>query len=190
MRKALIASVVVGALAYAAPASAGCWATVDLSQPPNDIARGTNWTANLTVLQHGRYPLPDAADAAPTVTIANRAGEKRTFTAKPVDPAKGTYSAEVVFPSGGTWTYAVFDDFRSMNGRPVPCSTTHEIAVGGAGSRQTNATFVRPPTDGSPDAARGFSLWRLTGALGATLLIVLGVFVALRSRRPLFADHS
>src|SRR5688572_12535059 len=128
MRKALFASVLVAALTYAAPATAGCWATAELAAPPARTSTGTTWTAHITVLQHGAYPLPDAADARPTVTISKN-GDRETFTAKPVDPSKGTYEARVVFPSGGTWTYAVYDDFTSAHGEEVPCSRTHELGT-------------------------------------------------------------
>lgn len=187
MRKALFMSVLVGALTYAAPATAGCWATVELSPRPSKITRGTTWTAHLTVLQHGRNPLPDAADARPIVTIENGAGRRRTFTAQPVDPAKGTYAARVVFPSGGTWTYKVFDDFTSAGGEPVPCSRTHEVYPGGS--------MPLPPPEGvalTPPAASddgdGFPVWPVTGGLGAALLLVGGlVFLAVRMRRTAVA---
>jgi hypothetical protein len=61
MRKALIGTVVLAALAFAAPASAGCWATAGLAPPSEGTAAGQVWTARITVLQHGRNPLPDAA---------------------------------------------------------------------------------------------------------------------------------
>ena len=187
MRKALFAAVVVAALTYAAPAAAGCWATVDLNRPPSEITAGTTWTAELTVLQHGRNPLPDAAAARPTVTITNGAGERKTFTASPVDPSKGTYSAQVVYPSAGNWTYAVFDDFTSANGEAVPCSRTHEIAFGTAGAEETSATFVAPPTEGSTGGG-GFPFWPVTGGLGLVLLIIGGaVFFGIRTRRTAVA---
>jgi hypothetical protein len=179
MRKALFVSVLVGALAYAAPASAGCWATVQLAGPPAGTKAGATWTAEITVFQHGRYPLPDAADARPTVTIANSAGDRKTFTAKPVDPAKGTYAANVVFPSGGTWTYAVFDDFTSANGQSVPCSQTHELGTAKIGG---------PPAGTATTGGGSFPVWPVTGAFSAALLIVAGaVFFAVRARRTAVA---
>jgi hypothetical protein len=190
MRKALFVSVLLGALFYAAPAAAGCWATVQLTQPPGTTASGTKWTAGLTVLQHGRNPLPDAADARPTLTITNQAGDRRTFTAKPIDPSKGTYAAEVVFPSGGTWSFAVFDDFTSANGNPVPCSRTHELGTAQAVGRKPPTPTAAAPTPprSSPGDAGGFPVWPLTGGLGAALLVIGGlVFLALRGRRTAVA---
>lgn len=187
MRRALFVCAVVGALVYAAPAAAGCWATVELSRPPTHIAPGTTWTATLTVLQHGRYPLPDASDARPTITITNRAGERRTFTATPVNPAKGTYAATVVFPSGGELSYAVFDDFTSSNGEPVSCSRRHEIVFGRNGSREIGATYVAPPAEGSAGGGR-LPVWPLMGGLAAALLLVGGaVLYRARARRTAVA---
>ena len=188
MRKALFVSVLVGALAYAGPAAAGCWATVQLSQPPAKTSPGMKWTAQLTVLQHGRYPLPDAAAARPTLTIANRSGERRTFAAKPVDPAKGTYSSEVVFPSSGSWTLAVFDDFTSANGEPVPCSRTHEFGIGGIPGRSlpTAPKAAPTPSGSSPRASSGFPVWPVTGGLALVALAGLA-FVGLRGRRTAVA---
>jgi hypothetical protein len=184
MRKALFLSVVVGALTYVAPAAAGCWATVQLSRPPAKTFPGMKWTAQLTVLQHGMYPLPDAAAARPTLTIANRSGERRTFAAKPVDPAKGTYSAEVLFPSSGSWTFAVFDDFTSANGEPVPCSRTHEFGIAGTPGRSlpTAAKAAPTPSGSSPRDSGRSPLWAVTGGFAFLALAGL-VFVGVRGRR-------
>src|ERR671914_112659 len=73
MRRLLLTTLVLAGLAYPEVAGAGCWATVTLAPPPAGTAAGDVWTARLTVLQHGRNPLPDAADARPTLTISNGA---------------------------------------------------------------------------------------------------------------------
>ena len=177
MRKALFVCAAIGALIYAAPAAAGCWATVQLASPPAAATAGSVWTAELTVLQHGRNPLPDAATARPTVTIT-KGSERKTFTATPVDASKGTYSAKVVFPSAGKWSYAVFDDFTSWNGQPAPCSKTHELGTveisGGPGS--------------TGDSSGGFPAGRVVGGVGAALLAAAGlVLVARRARRTAVA---
>lgn len=176
MRKALFVGVVLAALAYAAPAAAGCWATVQLAPPPAGTTAGKAWAAEITVLQHGRNPLPDAGDAKPTVTITNAAGDSKTFTAKPVDPSKGTYSAKVVFPSGGTWNYAVFDGFTSADGEPVPCSRTHEVGT---------VTIGKGTPGISTSGTGGLPIWPLAGA--ALLLVAVAAFFGrrrgLRARR-------
>lgn len=176
MRKALFMGVLLAGLAYAAPAAAGCWATVQLAPPPAGTAAGKAWVAELTVLQHGRNPLPDASDARPLVTITNAAGDSKTFTAKPVDASKGTYSAEVVFPSGGTWNYAVFDDFTSSYGEPAPCSKTHQLGTAKIGKGASGI---------STSGTGGLPVWALAGA--ALLIAAVAVFFGrkrgLRTRR-------
>lgn len=176
MRKALFVSVLFGALAYAAPATAGCWATAQLVKPPEGTPAGTPWTAKVTILQHGRNPLPDAPDARPRVGISNAEGDRRFFTAKPVDPTKGTYEADIIFPSNGTWKFAVFDDFTTWNKQSAPCSRWHNLGTVHIGPV--------PPGTSSPDAAGSFPVWPVTGGLGAVLLILGGaVFFAVRARR-------
>jgi YtkA-like len=178
MRKAIFVSALIGALVYAAPAAAGCWATVHLASPPTVVRSGTVWSAELTVLQHGRNPLPDAADARPTVTITNADGIKKTFTAKPVDPSKGTYSAEVVFPSAGRWIYAVFDDFTTWNGEQAPCARTHQIGA---------ATMRQGPPSGSGSETSGFGGWPLAGAAAGMLALGAGLVLLTRRRRTAVA---
>jgi hypothetical protein len=163
MRKVLLGGVLLAAFTFASPAGAGCWATVGLAPPPKGLAAGETWTAEIKVLQHGRNPLPDAADAKPTVTISNRAtDDRKTFDAKPTDPAAGLYEAKVVFPSPGLWDYEVFDGFTSMDGEEAPCAQTHTFAtvrIGGS----------------APSTASAFPLAPLGGGLGALLLIGIGV---------------
>jgi hypothetical protein len=186
MRKALIAAVVVAALTFAAPASAGCWATVALTPPPARTAAGEVWTAKITVLQHGRHPLPDAADATPKVTIINReTRERQTFTATASDPAAGVYHARVVFPSAGAWSYEVFDGFTSWNGEPAPCAQTHTFAavqIGHPGAGGPGGSSESSTTDAS-----SFPLWPLVGGLGALLVAITVVVYFVRrhgSRTP------
>lgn len=170
MRKALFVGVLLAALANAAPAAAGCWATVQLASPPAGTAAGKAWTAKITVLQHGRNPLPDASDARPNVTITNAAGDRKVFTAKPVDASKGLYSAKVVFPSGGTWNYAVFDGFTTAGGQPAGCERTHELGA---------VTIGKGSPGVSTAGASGFPVWALAGSA----LLIGGVAVFFGRRR-------
>jgi hypothetical protein len=175
MRTVFIGAILTAALTFVAPASAGCWATVDLDPPPKGIAAGDVWTAELTVLQHGRNPLPDAADATPTVTIVNgESGERRAFKAPASDPAAGRYEAEVVFPSGGAWSYEVFDGFNTWNGEPAPCAQTHTFASVHVGGPRAAAG------EGSAPTASGFSIWPPAGAVGVLLIGGIALVYLLR----------
>jgi hypothetical protein len=176
MRKVLLGGVLLAAFTFASPAGAGCWATVGLAPPPKGLEAGKAWTAEIKVLQHGRNPLPDAADAKPTVTIINRATDDRTtFTAKATDPAAGLYEARVVFPVPGAWDYEVFDDFTSFDGEAAPCARTHafdDVRIGGTAP---------------PSSAGAFPVAPVGGGLGALLLVGVGVLY-LRRRNGL--QHS
>ena len=114
MRRILIAAIAAGALYQAGVASAGCMATVGLAPPPQGIAPGTTWSAEITVLQHGVQPLPNAKTAQPTLTIVNT---ETRHASRPSSPSarriRPSTSAEVVFPAAGSWRYEVFDDFTS-----------------------------------------------------------------------------
>jgi hypothetical protein len=178
MPKALIAGAcALAALVFAAPASAGCWATVGLAPPPAGTAAGEPWTAKITVLQHSRNPLPDADAAVPRITILNDSGAQQTFRAKATDPEAGVYEANVVFPSGGTWRYEVFDGFTSWNGKPAPCAKTHTFG----------AVQIGGPAASSGSDAGTFPVWPVVGGLGALLAAGLGLVYFLRrhaSRAP------
>ncbi len=97
---------VTGSLLAPAGAGAGGFATVGLAPLPATLPAGAPWTVRLTVLQHGRTPLPGLE---PTVLIAR--GERRaSFTAVPTREP-GVYRAVVRFPSPGRWDVEVDDGF-------------------------------------------------------------------------------
>ncbi len=189
MKRILIAAVLVGALVQAGAASAGCMATVGLTPPPQGIAPGTTWSAELTVLQHGVQPLPNADTARPTLTIVNtKTGEQQTFVAKQTkDPA--VFVANVVFPAAGSWRYEVYDDFSSDGGGPVPCAQTHTfsaVTIGGGGpaggGEPPSPTPVDPLPTVSSAGGSGFPVWPVVGGALAALA-ALAVSVALLRRR-------
>jgi hypothetical protein len=199
MRRLLIVAIAAGALIQAGTASAGCWATVGLAPPPDGIGPGDTWIARMTVLQHGRTPLPDAKTARPTLTIRNDAtGGQRTFVARPTkDPT--VFTASVVFPSAGSWNYEVFDGFTTWQGEPAPCAQTHTfsaVAVGGApaggGEPPAPAPAPADPAVASAESSGdGFPVWPVVGsALAALAAFVLGAGVIRRRRRgPEVAVH-
>jgi hypothetical protein len=192
MKRILIAAVLVGALVQAGAASAGCMATVGLAPPPQGIAPGTAWTAEMTVLQHGVRPLPNADTARPTLTIVNaETGAERTFVARRTeDPA--VFVANVVFPTAGSWRYNVYDDFSSEGGAPVPCAQTHSfsaVTVGGgpaAGGGEPPASTPAPahplPAAASSANDSTFPMWPVVGGILAALA-ALGVTLAVMRRR-------
>ena len=186
MRRILIAAVLLGSLVQAGVASAGCNATVGLAPPPQGIGPGTTWTAEMTVLQHGVTPLPNADTARPTLTIVNdETGATRTFTSRSTgDPA--VFAADVVFPAAGSWRYEVYDDFTAWeDDTAAPCAQTHEFAavtVGGApasgGGTPPAPTQLAAATNGG-----GFPVWPVVGAALAALAAVALSAAVLRRRR-------
>ena len=195
MRRILIAAIAAGALYQAGVASAGCMATVGLAPPPQGIAPGTTWSAEITVLQHGINPLPNQKTAEPTLSIVNtETGAEQTFLARRTkDPA--VYTAQVVFPAAGSWRYEVFDDFTSDASGPVPCAQTHTFAavdVGGpaGGGSQTPPSSGEPapaPAQPVPSAATGgdgsFPVWPVVGAVLAGLAAIATSLLLVRRHR-------
>ena len=105
MKKLLLAGIaVLAALAVAASAQAGCWATVKLSSMPT----GRVWDVNVTPLQHGRTLLPGAK---PRIEIRRASGRWHVFAARPTAKA-GVFHARVVFPARGTWQLRIWDGFE------------------------------------------------------------------------------
>jgi hypothetical protein len=195
MRRILIAAIAAGALYQAGVASAGCMATVGLAPPPQGIAPGTAWSAEITVLQHGVQPLPNQKTAQPTLTIVNtKTGAERTFVAQRTkDPA--VYVADVVFPAAGNWRYQVFDDFTSDGSGPVPCAQTHTFAAvdiggpagGGSQTPPSSGEAAPVPAQPVPSASTGddggFPVWPVVGAVLAGLAAIAASLVLLRRRR-------
>ena len=161
MRRLAIAIAFVGMLA-APTAHAGGWATVTLAPPPAGLEVDETWTAQLTVLRHGRTPTDGAA---PSITIRGQSGSQ-TFRAKPAGTT-GKYVAHVVFPTAGSWDYDVSDGLTAT----------------GYGYSQTH-TYA--PVDIAPGTGGGSGLPAWPIALAAIALVAAGAIalVRQRGRRP------
>src|SRR5918994_2777230 len=111
MRLLLVLLTLLTLLVAAPAAHAGGFATVGLDSMPT----GTDWSVQITVLQHGKTPLEGIT---PQVDIRQGA-TTRTFTATPAG-APGVYRADVTFPSGGRWEYSVRDGFADVSPHTFP----------------------------------------------------------------------
>jgi hypothetical protein len=161
-----MAMVAAGVLAVPAAALGGGWATVELSSTPDGLRSGQDWTAAMTVLQHGRTPLENIE---PAVTVTERGtGATRTYRARPTD-RPGVYRFDVRFPRAGDWEYVVDDGFSQRHSYPP-------VRI----DAESGASTVAAASGG--DAAR---LWRAVGAALAAGVLAAGLTVAVQRRRPL-----
>jgi len=156
-------------LVLPAVAGAGGFATVGLSSLPDGTAPGEPWHVTLTILQHGRTPLPDLS---PVVRIRSADGATtRTYPARPARRV-GVYTADVVFPTAGRWRYAIDDGF----------SQTHDFAPATIGTAAT-----APPVDAASGGAKagGTNVGAaFAAAAAAGVLATLLAAALMRSRRP------
>jgi hypothetical protein len=129
MRRLLaVAAVAAAALATAPSAHAGGFATVGLDSTPQGAAAGEVWRVQLTILAHGRTPLPGLR---PQVRISSGKTE-RSFPARPAGRA-GVYRAEVVFPRAGRWSYTVDDGYVDQRHEFPPVTIGEATTVSRAG---------------------------------------------------------
>ena len=163
---------ITGLLALPAGATAGGWATVELSSTPDGLAPGKPWRVDIAVLQHGRTPLDNVH---PTVTITSADGSaRRTFATRPAG-RPGVYRASVTFPKTGQWRYVVDDDFTARH--PYP-----PVQIGEGGGATASG---RSAADADTVADGGLALDRL-GLAALAGLAAAGLTLAparLRSRR-------
>src|SRR4051794_7890797 len=181
VRRALAATAVVAvaaalALALSGVAAAGGFATVGLSSLPDGTAPGKPWHVTLTILQHGRTPLPNLR---PTVRIRSADGKTtRTFAARPADKA-GVYTADVVFPAAGRWRYSINDNFSQVHSfAPVAIGRSQ------AGPGPRSPSGAGPAGAGAPTPREGGGVGAaIAAAVAAGLLAALLAFTLLRRRR-------
>ena len=109
---------ILSLLLLAAPAAAlaGGFATTGLSSTPEGLRAGQTWKVELTILQHGRTPLPDLR---PEIVTSDADGHRTTYRAQPA-ARPGHYTATVPFPRAGQWTYLVYDGFDNATPTTYP----------------------------------------------------------------------
>jgi hypothetical protein len=129
MRVLVVVCAAVVALAVAAPASSGGWATVGFEPLPDGMSAGGTWTPTITIKQHGMTPL---AGLAPVVEIYDEAGDVTRFDATETSEV-GVYEADVVFPTAGDWRVTIHSGFGDSYVTYGPFAIG---APGGGGSRE------------------------------------------------------
>ena len=127
------------ALAFPATALGGGYATLGLQSLPEGIEPGETWTAEFTVLAHGRTPF---VDGHPSVTVRDSGGELvGSFPGRLVNKS-GLYRAEVVFPENGRYEYVIDDGYSQRHTFPA-------VTVGDGGGDP-----VPSPPPAEPSAAQ------------------------------------
>ncbi|HVF77056.1 MAG TPA: hypothetical protein VNA28_02065 [Solirubrobacteraceae bacterium] len=126
---------IIGLLALPAAASAGGWATVELSSTPDGLKPGATWNVEVKVMQHGRTPL---SGVHPSVAITS-GDVTRTFASRPTGKP-GVHRVSVRFPQAGTWRYVVDDGFTMRHSYPpVQIGTVGRSAPEAAASTASGA---------------------------------------------------
>ena len=130
------------ALTLPATALGGGYATLGLQSLPHGIEPGETWTAEFTVLAHGRTPF---VDGHPSVTVRRSGGDLvGSFPGRLVNKT-GLYRAEVVFPESGRYEYVIDDGYSQRHTFPP-------VTVGdGGGDPVLSPAAAEPPAadDGS-----------------------------------------
>jgi hypothetical protein len=160
-----IGSVVLAlALAFPATALGGGYATLGLQSLPEGIEPGETWTAEFTVLAHGRTPF---VDGQPSVTVRNSDGEfVGTFQGRLVDKS-GLYRAEVVFPESGRYEYVIDDGYSQRHTFPP-------VMVGDGGDDPApSPASAEPPAPAADDSSVPLALVLAAGAGLLTAWIAL-----------------
>jgi hypothetical protein len=96
------AATILLTLALAATASAGGFSTIGVDSLPGAVAPGDRWDPAITLLGHGRTPIP----VARPVVILRSGGRSERFVATATD-RPGVYRAQVTFPDRGRWSVAI-----------------------------------------------------------------------------------
>jgi hypothetical protein len=182
MLRLILLAAIAAALAVPAAASAGGWATVGLEPPPDGLAPGDTWQAELTVLQHGQTPLEGVHPSVIVAREGKSVAEERVFPARATGEP-GVYRATVMFDSAGTWNYRVDDGFAAQHTfKPVRIgaggkdAATEPVAV-------ANAAAATPPSGGSTASGGDGPDYLLAILAAAVAALAAGGGAALLQRR-------
>lgn len=160
----------------AVPVHAGGWATVGITEMPEEIVAGRPFTLQFMVWQHGNKPVHELSRGSnrvmpvePVISFGSaEAGQKLMFKAQPAKQL-GLFTAEIMLPEEGEYVWTI---------APQPL----------AGVTEFEPLTVIPAgtgTDVQPVTAQMLSLAGITFPLWAAAagLLLLAVFaLALRTR--------
>jgi hypothetical protein len=161
-------------LAFPATALGGGYATLGLQSLPQGIEPGETWTAEFTVLAHGRTPF---VDGHPSVTVRRSGGDLvGSFPGRLVNKT-GLYRAEVVFPESGRYEYVIDDGYSQRHTFPP-------VTIGDGGGDPVPSPTPAAPLASQPAAAADGSSVPLAAVLAAGMgLLTAWLALMLLSRR-------
>lgn len=158
MMRTMLLAALAAALAVPAAGFGGGFATVQLGSLPTGTAAGGTWSAELTILRHGRTPLDGLV---PVVRVTDEDGAAISYEARPTG-APGRYAVDVRFPHRGTWAWEIWDGYTQTH-------TYAPVAIGA------------PADDGPPAGPVAVAL---VGALALVGVACAGALVARGRRTP------
>jgi hypothetical protein len=120
----LLVALALSALATAAPALAGGWASATLDGSPPSPNAGQPAEILFTLKQHGLTPI----DWEQATVIATKAGSDETVSVIAEARGNGHYAAIVTFPSEGTWSWRIELRDLMLEAPPFPAITVHPAA--------------------------------------------------------------
>ena len=162
---------------FAAPVYAGGWATVGITEMPEEIEAGRPFTLQFMVWQHGNKPVHELSwgsdrvmPVEPVISFGSaEAGQKLMFKAQPAKQL-GLFTAEIMLPAEGEYVWTI---------APQPL----------AGVTEFEPLTVIPAGTGTavhPAAAQTLSLAGVTFPLwvAAAGLLLVAVFALTLRARP------
>jgi len=162
---------------FAAPVYAGGWATVGITEMPEEIEAGRPFTLQFMVWQHGNKPVHELSRGSnrvmpvePVISFGSaEAGQKLMFKAQPAKQP-GLFTAEIMLPAEGEYVWTI---------APQPL----------AGVTEFEPLTVIPAGTGTavhPAAAQTLSLAGVTFPLwvAAAGLLLVAVFALTLRARP------
>jgi hypothetical protein len=102
-------------IVFAAPVYAGGWATVGVTEMPEEIVAGRPFTLTFMVWQHGNKPVHELSwdegriiPVRPLVSFGSAdAGQKLMFEAQPSEKQPGCFTVEIMLPEEGEYAWTI-----------------------------------------------------------------------------------
>ncbi|WP_420641192.1 c-type cytochrome [Candidatus Leptofilum sp.] len=114
----------IGLFAWADAARAGGWATLTLSELPEEVVAERPFTVEFLLLQHGQTPVVGSDLFTEVRAVHSASGEQVAVKAEPMK-RPGYYTATLVLPMAGAWQWEI-EAFTAVY--PMPPLTVNGVA--------------------------------------------------------------